>query len=130
MTQHVWVDLEGQLGLDACTLDKLYREIDGMFFRAATYGYSLEDSDYIRETPVQLDRSSVAGRALSRQPGLKSIPDIKAQCAEVSVYPQIWSFGDFRTAIARHNAAGGCINQYSCTRRASKSFPLLTNKSS
>lgn len=23
MTQHVWVDLEGQLGLDACTLDKL-----------------------------------------------------------------------------------------------------------
>jgi hypothetical protein len=36
------------------------REIDGAFFRAASYGYSSALSDFIRSTPVQMDRSSAA----------------------------------------------------------------------
>jgi two-component system, NtrC family, sensor kinase len=49
-----------------CNADQgaITREINGAFFRAATYGHSVEFSDYIRETPVRLDRSSITGRAL------------------------------------------------------------------
>ena len=52
-----------------CDADQgaITREISGTFFRAATYGHSSDFSDYIREMPVQLDRSSVAGRALRRR---------------------------------------------------------------
>src|SRR4029078_790919 len=44
------------------TLFRSTREIDGAFFRAATYGYSTAFSDFIHTTPVQMDRSSVAGQ--------------------------------------------------------------------
>jgi hypothetical protein len=49
-----------------CNADQgaITREIDGAFFRAATYGYSSKLSDFIRNTPVKMDRSSIAGRAL------------------------------------------------------------------
>ena len=49
-----------------CDADQgaITREIDGAFFRAASYGYSSALSDFIRSTPVQIDRSSIAGRAL------------------------------------------------------------------
>ena len=49
-----------------CNADQgaITRGIAGKFYRAATYGYSSALSNYIRETPVQMDRSSVAGRAL------------------------------------------------------------------
>ena len=49
-----------------CDADQgsITREIDGAFFRAASYGYSSALSDFIRNTPVQMDRSSIAGRAL------------------------------------------------------------------
>ena len=61
-----------------CNADQgaITREINGTFFRAATYGHSLEFSDYIRETPVQLDRSSVAGRALV-EGRIVHIPDVQ-----------------------------------------------------
>ena len=49
-----------------CNADQgaITREIDGAFFRAASYGYSSELSDFIHNTPVQMDRSSIVGRAL------------------------------------------------------------------
>ena len=49
-----------------CDADQgaITREIDGAFFRAANYGYSSKLSDFIRSAPVQMDRSSIAGRAL------------------------------------------------------------------
>jgi GAF domain-containing protein len=81
-----------------CSADQgaITREIDGTFFRAATYGHSLEFSDYIRETPVQLDRSSVAGRALvdSR---IIHIADVRAD-PEYTFSPGL-DLGDFRTVI-------------------------------
>ena len=81
-----------------CSADQgaITREIGGTFFRAATYGHSLEFSDYIRETPVQLDRSSVAGRALV-EGRIVHIPDVQVD-PEYSFSPGL-DLGDFRTVI-------------------------------
>ena len=59
-------------------------------FRAATYGHSLEFSDYIRETPVQLDRSSVAGRALV-EGRIVHIPDVQADPEYTFSRDWIWA---------------------------------------
>jgi signal transduction histidine kinase len=72
------------------------REIDGAFFRAASYGYSSALSDFIRNTPVQMDRSSIAGRALAEQ-RIVQILDIRAD-PEYTFLPALDS-GDFRTAL-------------------------------
>ena len=81
-----------------CSADQgaITREISGTFFRAATYGHSSEFSDYIRETPVQLDRSSVAGRALV-EGRIVHIPDVQAD-PEYTFSPGL-DLGDFRTVI-------------------------------
>jgi signal transduction histidine kinase len=81
-----------------CSADQgaITREINGTFLRAATYGHSSEFSDYIRETPVQLDRSSVAGRALV-EGRIVHIPDIKAD-PEYTFSPGL-DLGGFRTVI-------------------------------
>ena len=81
-----------------CSADQgaITREINGTFFRAATYGHSSEFSDYIHETPVQLDRSSVAGRALV-EGRIVHIPDIKAD-PEYTFSPGL-DLGGFRTVI-------------------------------
>jgi two-component system, NtrC family, sensor kinase len=81
-----------------CDADQgsITREIDGAFFRAASYGYSSALSDFIRNTPVQMDRSSIAGRALV-DGRIIQIPDVSAD-AEYTFSPGLES-GDFRTAI-------------------------------
>ena len=72
------------------------REIDGAFFRAATYGYSTAFSDFIHTTPVQMDRSSVAGRALV-EGRIVQIVDVKAD-PDYTFSPALDS-GDFRTGL-------------------------------
>ena len=72
------------------------REIDGAFFRAATYGYSTAFSDFIHTTPVQMDRSSVAGRALVGG-RIVQIADVKAD-PDYTFSPALDS-GDFRTGL-------------------------------
>ena len=81
-----------------CDADQgaITREIDGTFFRAASYGYSSELSHFIRKTPVQMDRSSIAGRALVES-RIIQIPDVKAD-PEYTFTPGLDS-GDFRTAL-------------------------------
>jgi len=81
-----------------CSADQgaITREINGKFFRAATYGHSMVFSDYLRETPVQLDRSSVAGRALV-EGRIIHIPDIQAD-PEYTFSPGL-DLGGFRTVI-------------------------------
>jgi signal transduction protein with GAF and PtsI domain len=61
-----------------CNADQgsISREINGAFFRSASYGYSSALSDYIRNTPVQMDRSSIAGRALV-EGRIVQIPDVR-----------------------------------------------------
>jgi two-component system NtrC family sensor kinase len=81
-----------------CDADQgaITREIDGAFFRAASYGYSSKLSDFIRKTLLQMDRSSVAGRALV-EGRIVQIPDVKAD-PEYTFSPEL-DLGDFRTAM-------------------------------
>ncbi|MFZ1210320.1 MAG: GAF domain-containing protein, partial [Pseudolabrys sp.] len=81
-----------------CDADQgaITREIDEAFFRAANYGYSSMLTDFIRNTPVQMDRSSIAGRALV-EGRIVQIPDVQAD-AEYTFSPGLDS-GDFRTAL-------------------------------
>ena len=81
-----------------CNADQgaITHEIGGVFFRAASYGYSLGLSDFIRNTPVQMDRGSIAGRALV-EGRIVQIPDVKAD-PEYTFSPGL-DLGDFRTAL-------------------------------
>ena len=81
-----------------CSADQgsITREIEGAFFRAASYGYSSELSDFIRKTAVQMNRSSIAGRALV-EGRVVHIADVKAD-PEYTFSPGL-DLGDFRTAI-------------------------------
>jgi len=81
-----------------CDADQgaITREIDGAFYRAASYGYSSQLSDIIHNTPVKMDRSSIAGRALV-EGRIVQIPDVQAD-AEYTFSPGLDS-GDFRTAL-------------------------------
>ena len=81
-----------------CDADQgaITREIDGAFFRAANFGYSSALSDFIRNTPVQMDRGSIAGRALV-EARIVQIPDVKAD-PNYTFSPALDS-GDFRTAL-------------------------------
>jgi two-component system, NtrC family, sensor kinase len=81
-----------------CDADQgaITREIDGAFFRAASYGYSSVLSDFIRNTPVQMNRSSIAGRALV-EGRIVQIPDVKTD-PEYTFSPGL-DLGDFHTAL-------------------------------
>jgi GAF domain-containing protein len=111
-----------------CDADQgaITREIDGAFFRAASYGYSSKLSDFIRNTPVQLDRSSIAGRALV-EGRIVQIPDIKAD-AEYTFSPGL-DLGDFHTALGvpmlREGMPIGVL-----ALRAKRCVPLPTSRSS
>src|SRR5262249_12210388 len=81
-----------------CNADQgtITRKIGEAFFRSAAYGYSSEYTDYMRETAVQMDRGSVAGRALV-DGRIIHIADIKAD-SEYTFSPGL-HLGNFRTAI-------------------------------
>src|SRR5262245_23462861 len=81
-----------------CNADQgtITRKIGEAFFRSAAYGYSSEYTDYMRETAVQMDRGSVAGRALV-DGRIVHIVDIKAD-SEYTFSPGL-HLGNFRTAI-------------------------------
>jgi signal transduction histidine kinase len=96
------------------------RDIGGAFFRAASYGYSSALSDFIRNTPVQMDRGSIAGRALVER-RVVQILDIKTD-PEYNFSPGLES-GDFRTALGVPMLREGVpIGVLSLTRKAVRSF--------
>ena len=81
-----------------CNADQgaITREIDGAFFRAASYGYSSELSDFIHNTPVQMDRSSIVGRALVES-RIVQIRDVTAD-SEYTFSPAL-DQREFRTGL-------------------------------
>ena len=81
-----------------CNADQgtITRKIGEAFFRSAAYGYSSDYTDYMRETAVQMDRGSVAGRALV-DGQIVHIADIKTD-SEYTFSPGL-HLGNFRTAI-------------------------------
>ena len=81
-----------------CEADQgtITRQIDGTFYRAATYGHSPEFSEYLRDLPVELDRGSVTGRALV-EGQIIHIPDVQAD-PEYAFFEAL-KRGVFRTAL-------------------------------
>ena len=96
------------------------REIRGVFFRAASYGYSSAFSEFIHNTPVQLDRSSIAGRALV-EGRIVQILDVRAD-PEYTFSPGLDS-GDFRTALGVPMLREGVpVGVFVLTRKEARPF--------
>jgi GAF domain-containing protein len=96
------------------------REIDGAFFRAATYGHSAAFSDFIHTTPVQMDRGSIAGRALV-EGRIIQIADVKAD-PDYTFSPGLDS-GEFRTGLGVPMLREGVpIGALSLTRKDVRPF--------
>ncbi|HMF24701.1 MAG TPA: GAF domain-containing protein [Pseudolabrys sp.] len=72
------------------------RQIAGKFYRSVTYGHSPKFSETVREAPVELDRGSVAGRALVSGRTVH-IPDVRAD-PEYTYTPGL-DFDEFHTAL-------------------------------
>jgi two-component system, NtrC family, sensor kinase len=95
-----------------CEADQgtIAREQEGVFVRAATYGFSAEFTDYVTHLPVERERGSATGRALLEGrtvhiPDVQSDPDYTFNKAK--------ELGGFRTILAvpmlRDGAAIGVL---------------------
>ena len=111
-----------------CNADQgaITREIDGAFFRAATYGYSSKLSDFIRNTPVEMDRSSIAGRALvgrgwPRRNAARSVGFHRATRGQT---PGRWSDIGSGGVFADRTAPGLCLHQRLDKRASSPAASL------
>jgi two-component system NtrC family sensor kinase len=68
-----------------------------VFFRAATYGFSDEFTQYVKNLPVEPERSSATGRALLEQQTIH-IPDVQAD--PEYTFAEAKRLGGFRTILA------------------------------
>jgi len=95
-----------------CEADQgtIAREQGGVFKRAASYGFSEQFNELVRDLPVKLERGTATGRALL-EGKLVHIPDVKADPEYTWVEAQ--KFGDFRTILSvpmlREGAAIGVL---------------------
>jgi signal transduction histidine kinase len=82
-----------------CEADQgtITRQQDGVFFRAATYGFSSEFTEVVTKLPVDVERGSATGRALS-EGRVVHIPDIQAD--PDYTFAEGKSLGGFRTILA------------------------------
>jgi signal transduction histidine kinase len=95
-----------------CEADQgtIAREQGGVYKRAATYGFSDQFNELVRDVPVKRERGSATGRALL-EGKLVHIPDVQADPEYTFVEAQ--KFGDFRTILSvpmmREGAAIGVL---------------------
>jgi signal transduction histidine kinase len=82
-----------------CEADQgtIAREQGGAFVRAASYGFSEEFQELVKDLPVKPERGSATGRALL-EGKVVHIPDVKADPEYTFVEGQ--KFGDFRTILS------------------------------
>src|SRR5262245_55490215 len=82
-----------------CDADQvnITREKNGAFYRAETYGFSREFTDYVKDIPIKAERGSASGRALL-EGRVVHIPDVQADPEYTFVQAQ--RLGDFRTVLA------------------------------
>ena len=82
-----------------CEADQgtIAREQDGVFVRAATYGFSAEFSDLVRNLPVERERGSATGRALLEGRTIQ-IPDVEIDPDYTFIKAK--ELGGFRTLLA------------------------------
>jgi GAF domain-containing protein len=81
-----------------CEADKanVTRQIDGVFYRAQSYGFSSEFMDRVKARPVQPERGNVSGRALLEGRTVH-IPDIFAD--PEYTFTEAQELADVRTAL-------------------------------
>src|SRR5262245_30467431 len=110
-----------------CDAEKatITRERNGAFYRAESYGFSSEYMDYVKDMPIEPDRSSISGRSL--------VEGRAVHVADVTNDPEhklaeAQRLGDYRTALAvpmlREGVAIGVLSR--CAMRCD---PLATSKS-
>jgi GAF domain-containing protein len=121
--------IESAVRLCGADQGAITRQIDNRFYRTASYGHSKKYSDFIRDTPVDMDRSSVAGRALV-EARFVHILDIKAD--PEFTFSEALEKGDFRTGLGVPMLREGVpIGVLSLTRKevspfTEKQFDLAT----
>jgi signal transduction histidine kinase len=81
-----------------CEADKstITRQQNGVFFRAETFGFSQEFTDYVRTVPIQPERGSLNGRVLL-EGRVVHIPDVQAD--PEYTFAEAQKLGDFRTML-------------------------------
>ena len=81
-----------------CEADKatITRQKDGVFFRADSYGFSLEFMEYVKSFPVEPGPGTVTGRALLERRVIH-IPDVQADLEYT--WAEAQKLGDFRTIL-------------------------------
>ena len=72
------------------------RQINGVFYRAESYGFPREWMDHVKDIPIKADRSSVSGRALLEGRAVQ-IPDVTADPEYTLV--EVQKLVGFRTAL-------------------------------
>src|SRR5262249_3315335 len=72
------------------------RQINGVFYRAESYGLSREFSDYVKDMRIEADRGSLMGRVLL-EGSVIHIPDVKADPEYTFVEAQ--KLGGYRTTL-------------------------------
>jgi GAF domain-containing protein len=82
-----------------CEADQgtIAREKDGTFLRVATYGFSAEFTEYVRNVPVVPERGTATGRALL-EGHIVHIPDVRSDPDYTFIEAQ--RLGDFRTILS------------------------------
>ncbi|MGB9269820.1 MAG: GAF domain-containing protein [Pseudolabrys sp.] len=105
-----------------CDADQgaITRQLDNRFYRTASYGHSTKFSDYIRDTPVEMDRSSVVGRALV---GARSVHILDIKADPEFTFSEGLQQGDFRTGLGVPMLREGVpIGVLSLTRKEVRPF--------
>lgn len=93
---------------------------DKVFYRSATYGFSREFTDYVRELPVTAERGSATGRALLEGRAIH-IPDIDAD--PDYTFFDAKRLGGFRTILAVPMLREGeAIGVFALTRAKPQKF--------
>jgi len=73
------------------------RQVDGGFYRSATYGYTSEFSQRVKDAPLKIERGSASGRALL-EGQIVHIADVRTDLEYT--FDEALKLGDFRTVLA------------------------------
>ena len=114
-----------------CDADQgtITRQVGGTFYRAATYGFSAEFFELVKDVPVEIERGSASGRALV-EGKIIHIPDVREDADYT--FNEALKTGEFRTVLAVPMLREGvAIGVLALTRKdvhpfTEKQFELVT----
>jgi signal transduction histidine kinase len=114
-----------------CDADQgtITRQVGGTFYRAATYGFSAEFFELVKDVPVEIERGSASGRALV-EGKIIHIPDVREDADYT--FNEALKTGEFRTVLAVPMLREGvAIGVLALTRKdvrpfTGKQFELVT----